>query len=163
MYLCQYTIRGTFLSGLVLVLMSEKCRLIMFKEFENWRQFSLITSGTCPKFDQLPSQCQWTTSTQLKMLSNMFVRQPLSRTRWYWRWFLNLSCLKLLLDPSPIIGNACQWRTHSCLVNLIDVTLACEDTKSVTVCPLCWQLVKVFKALTIWQKLSKLFIAGKSC
>ena len=45
MYLCQYTIRGTFLSGLVLVLMSEKCRLIMFKEFENWRQFSLITSA----------------------------------------------------------------------------------------------------------------------
>ena len=39
-----------------------------------------------------------------------------------------------LSDPSPIIGNACQWLpnslTHSCLVNLIDVTLACEDTNS---------------------------------
>ena len=40
-----------------------------------------------------------------------------------------------LSDPSPIIGYACHslthWLTnsltHSCLVNLIDVTLACED------------------------------------
>ena len=44
----------------------------------------------------------------------------------------------LLSDPSPIIGYACQWLpnslthwlTHCCLVNLIDVTLACEDTNS---------------------------------
>ena len=39
-----------------------------------------------------------------------------------------------LLDPSPIIGYACQWLTHSltkcCLVNLIDVTLAYEDAYS---------------------------------
>ena len=39
-----------------------------------------------------------------------------------------------LSDPSPIIGNACQWLTHSLtncrLVNLIDVTLACEDGNS---------------------------------
>ena len=39
-----------------------------------------------------------------------------------------------LSDPSPIIGNACQWLhnwlTHCRLVNLIDVTLACEDTNS---------------------------------
>ena len=39
-----------------------------------------------------------------------------------------------LSDPSPIIGNACQWLTdsltNSCLVNLIDVTLACEDANS---------------------------------
>ena len=32
------------------------------------------------------------------------------------------------------MGNACQWLTdsltHSCLVNLIDITLACEDTNS---------------------------------
>ena len=39
-----------------------------------------------------------------------------------------------LSDPSPIIGNACQWLTHwltDCrLVNLIDVTLACEDGNS---------------------------------
>ena len=39
-----------------------------------------------------------------------------------------------LSDPSPIIGNACQWLpnslTHCSLVNLIDVTLACEDTNS---------------------------------
>ena len=36
----------------------------------------------------------------------------------------------LLSDPSPIIGNACQWLTDCCLVNLIDVTLACEDANS---------------------------------
>ena len=39
-----------------------------------------------------------------------------------------------LSDPSPIIGNACQWLTDSltncCLVNLIDVTLACEYVNS---------------------------------
>ena len=39
-----------------------------------------------------------------------------------------------LSDPSPIIGNACHSLTHSltdcCLVNLIDVTLACEDANS---------------------------------
>ena len=43
-----------------------------------------------------------------------------------------------LWDPSPIIGNACHSLTHSltdsltdsCLVNLIDVTLACEDANS---------------------------------
>ena len=43
-------------------------------------------------------------------------------------------CKKYLSDPSPIIGNACQWLTNSltdsCLVNLIDVTLACEDAHS---------------------------------
>ena len=42
--------------------------------------------------------------------------------------------LQFLSDPSPIIGYACQWLTHwlthSCLVNLIDVTLACEDSNS---------------------------------
>ena len=40
------------------------------------------------------------------------------------------SCLlyfRFLSDPSPIIGNACYSLTHSRLVNLIDVTLACED------------------------------------
>ena len=40
----------------------------------------------------------------------------------------------LLSDPSPIIGYACHSLTHSltdsCLVNLIDVTLACEDANS---------------------------------
>ena len=39
-----------------------------------------------------------------------------------------------LSDPSPIIGNACHSLTDSltdsCLVNLIDVTLACEDANS---------------------------------
>ena len=42
------------------------------------------------------------------------------------------------MDPSPIIGNACHSLTHSlthslpnsCLVNLIDVTLACQDAYS---------------------------------
>ena len=40
----------------------------------------------------------------------------------------------MLSDPSPIIGNACHSLTHSLtdcrLVNLIDVTLACEDASS---------------------------------
>ena len=45
------------------------------------------------------------------------------------------NCQKIFLsDPSPIIGNACHslpnWLTDSCLVNLIDVTLACEDANS---------------------------------
>ena len=43
-----------------------------------------------------------------------------------------------LSDLSPIIGNACHlltnslthWLTDSCLVNLIGVTLACEDAYS---------------------------------
>ena len=41
---------------------------------------------------------------------------------------------KLLSDPSPIIGYACHSLTDSitdsCLVNLIDVTLAFEDAYS---------------------------------
>ena len=40
----------------------------------------------------------------------------------------------LLSDPSPIIGYACHSLTHSlpnsCLVNLMDLTLACEDANS---------------------------------
>ena len=44
----------------------------------------------------------------------------------------------MLPDPSPIIGNTCHSLTHSLtnslthsrLVNLIDVTLACEDAYS---------------------------------
>ena len=36
----------------------------------------------------------------------------------------------LLSDPSPIIGNACHSLLNSCLVNLIDVILACEDAYS---------------------------------
>ena len=39
-----------------------------------------------------------------------------------------------LSDPSPIIGYACHSLpnslTHSCLVKLIGVTLACEDANS---------------------------------
>ena len=43
-----------------------------------------------------------------------------------------------LSDPSPIIGYACHWLTDSLtnwltdcrLVNLIDVTLVCEDGNS---------------------------------
>ena len=39
-----------------------------------------------------------------------------------------------LSDPSPIIGNPCQWLsnwlTSWCLVDLIVVTLACEDANS---------------------------------
>ena len=39
-----------------------------------------------------------------------------------------------LSDPSPIIGYACHSLTHSlthsCLVNLIDVTVACGNANS---------------------------------
>ena len=39
-----------------------------------------------------------------------------------------------LSGPSPIIGYACHWLTdsltNSCLVNLIDVGLVCEDGNS---------------------------------
>ena len=42
--------------------------------------------------------------------------------------------LVFLSDPSPIIGYACHSLpnslTGSCLINLIDVTLACEDAYS---------------------------------
>ena len=45
---------------------------------------------------------------------------------------------RFLSDPSPIIGYACHslthslthWLTHCRLVNLIDVTLVCEDANS---------------------------------
>ena len=45
---------------------------------------------------------------------------------------------QFLSDPSPIIGYACHSLTHSltdkltdcCLVNLIDMTLVCEDANS---------------------------------
>ena len=50
------------------------------------------------------------------------------------RFTTNISNATFLSDPSPIIGNACQWLTpsltNSCLVNLIDLTLACEDANS---------------------------------
>ena len=39
-----------------------------------------------------------------------------------------------LLEPSPIISNPCQqltyWLADSCLVDLFDVTLACESAYS---------------------------------
>ena len=45
-----------------------------------------------------------------------------------------LDVSNLLSDPSPIIGYACHslpnWLTNSRLVNLIDVTLVCEDAYS---------------------------------
>ena len=41
---------------------------------------------------------------------------------------------RFLSDPSPIIAYACHSLTHSltncCLVNLLDVVLACEDANS---------------------------------
>ena len=46
----------------------------------------------------------------------------------------NCDRIYFLSDPSPIIGYACHSLTDSltdcCLVNLIDVTLACEDANS---------------------------------
>ena len=48
--------------------------------------------------------------------------------------FLNHSKILFLSDPSLIIGNPCQWLPHwltpSHLVDLIDVTLVCEDANS---------------------------------
>ena len=44
-----------------------------------------------------------------------------------------LICHLLLSDPSPIIGSACHSLTDSCLVNLIDMTLTCEDAYSILV------------------------------
>ena len=49
-----------------------------------------------------------------------------------------IKIFQFLSDPSPIIGNACHSLTHSltnslthsCLVNWIDLTLACEDANS---------------------------------
>ena len=42
--------------------------------------------------------------------------------------------IQFLSDPNPIIGYACHSLTdsltNSCLVNLIDVTLECEDAYS---------------------------------
>ena len=53
---------------------------------------------------------------------------------WFWAilFALFFRSHQFLSDPSPIIGNACHynWLTDSCLVNLIDVTLVCEDTYS---------------------------------
>ena len=54
------------------------------------------------------------------------------------RWDLSKGVLWSFPDPSPIIGYACHWLTdwlinwltHSCLVSLIDVTLAWEDANS---------------------------------
>ena len=49
-------------------------------------------------------------------------------------YFQNAAGITFLSDPSPIIGYACHsltnWLTHCCLVNLIDVTLRCEDANS---------------------------------
>ena len=44
--------------------------------------------------------------------------------------FFNDNLYQFLSDPSPIIVYPCHSLTHSCLVNLIDVTLACEDANS---------------------------------
>ena len=41
-----------------------------------------------------------------------------------------MTTLTFLSDPSPIIVYPCHSLTHSCLVNLIDVTLMCEDANS---------------------------------
>ena len=59
-----------------------------------------------------------------------------------------------LSDLSPIIGYACHSLTDSCLVNLIDVTLACEDDNSklvevVTVAHVDNSLLQIWKV--IWS------------
>ena len=55
-----------------------------------------------------------------------------------------LDIYNFLSDPSPIICYACHSLTHSltnfCLVNLIDVTLACEDANSKLVELLMWMM-----------------------
>ena len=50
----------------------------------------------------------------------------LGRALWSVLMFFNY----FLSDPSPIIVYPCHWLTHCCLVNFIDVTLACEDANS---------------------------------
>ena len=69
--------------------------------------------------------------------------------QWSWKWITYLAILPEILDnadiakhktrtakfsffsdPSPIIVYPCNSLTDSCLVNLIDVTLMCEDTNS---------------------------------
>ena len=66
-----------------------------------------------------------------------------------------LRSLHLLSDPSPIIVYPCQWLTdwltHCCLVNLIDVTLACEEAKS--------KLVEVVTAAESWGSCWQQFVA----
>ena len=60
--------------------------------------------------------------------------KALRQTNKYTQTAKHLLLLKFLSDPSPIIGNACHSLTDSltdsCLVNLIDVTLGCEDANS---------------------------------
>ena len=62
-----------------------------------------------------------------------------------------------LSDPSPIIGYACHslpnWLTDCRLVNLIDVTLACEDGNSKLVEVVAVAEVDSEKVLTIvWYR-----------
>ena len=72
----------------------------------------------------------------------------------------NIQDITLLSDPSPIIGYACHSLTNSlpnsCLVNLIDVTLACEDVNSklvevVTVADVCDEDRVGNSLLQIWK------------
>ena len=58
----------------------------------------------------------------------------LSLRSWDFNSYFRIYFHLFLSDPSPIIGNACHsltdWLTHCRSVNLIDVTLACEDGNS---------------------------------
>ena len=67
---------------------------------------------------------RWSTTEQ----GALSVSSELSSTVW------SSATTSFLSDPSPINGYACQWLTDSLtncrLVNLIDVSLACEDGNS---------------------------------
>ena len=55
---------------------------------------------------------------------------------------------RFLLDPSPIIDWQSLSLTDSHLVDLIDVTLACEDANSKLI-----EVVTVVTVVTCWQQI----------
>ena len=70
----------------------------------------------------------------IENLQKLTPMQAPTRKSSSWRQASFFKVASFLSDPSPIIGYACHSLpnslTHSCLVNLIDVTLACEDANS---------------------------------
>ena len=73
----------------------------------------------------------------------------------YFFLYLYLYLFLFLLDPSPIICYPCQWLTQltdSCLVNLINVTLACEDTYS-----------KLVEVVTVLMLMMRIMLATVCC
>ena len=83
-----------------------------------WRPSTTFIYQIYPQLVRKKPQDQfWATAVKPRIYGLAFTMR---------KWFLS--------DPSPIIGYACHSLTDSltdsCLVNLIDVTLACEDDNS---------------------------------